>query len=108
LSADARDVAHLTVKIVDEHGNVVPTARNLVTFVVQGAGALIGVDNGDPASHEDYRSNRREAFNGLCLAIVQTTREPGKLRVAARADGLKEAAVDLDVQKPTVSIPILP
>src|ERR1035437_3588247 len=105
LSADARDVAHLTVKIVDEHGNVVPTARNLVTFDVQGAGALIGVDNGDPASHEDYRPNRREAVNGLCLAIVQTTREPGKLRVAARADGLKEAAVDLDVQKPTVSIP---
>jgi beta-galactosidase len=97
LRAGARDVAHLTAKVVDAQGNTVPTADSLITFDAQGPGALIGVDNGNPASHEAYKSNRRQAFNGLCLAIVQSTRDPGKVRLTARAAGLKEASLEIEV-----------
>ena len=98
LIANSRDVAHLTVKVVDAQGNVVPMADNLVKFDVQGAASLIGVDNGDPASHDDYKSAQRNAFNGLCLAIVQAGRNAGAVRVRARAEGLKEAMVELNVR----------
>jgi beta-galactosidase len=108
LTADARDVAHLTVRIVDDQGYTVPGATNLVSFDMQGAASLIGLDNGNPFSHEDYKASQRFAFRGRCLAVIQTTHKPGKVRIAARADGLKEAAVDLEVQKPAISIPILP
>ena len=108
LNADARDVAHLTVKIVDADGNTVPGATNLVSFAVQGAASIIGVDNGNPVSHEDYKASQRLAFHGLCLAIIQSTHEAGHVRVTARADGLKEASVELDVKAPALAEATLP
>ena len=56
-------------------------------------GKIIGVDSGDPQSHEDYRSPRRKAFNGLSLAIVQSTGKPGQIRVTAASPGLKSGSV---------------
>jgi beta-galactosidase len=91
--ADRRDVAHLTVQVLDDHGRIVPIADNEVTFELEGEGSLLGVDNGNPTSHEDYKSNRRRAFNGLCLAIVQSTGKPGQIRVTAASPALKSASV---------------
>ena len=95
LQADARDVAHLTVQVVDASGTVVPRADPLLAFEIQGAGTLIGVDNGDPASHEDFQARRRKAFDGLALALVQTTARSGEIRVKVTADGLRGAEVVL-------------
>jgi beta-galactosidase len=80
LAADRRDVAHIALAIQDEQGRLVPVAENEITFDVKGEGKLIGVDNGDPQSHEDYKSNHRTAFNGLCLAIVQSTAKTGQMK----------------------------
>jgi beta-galactosidase len=95
LRADARDVAHVTVTVVDAADHVVPGADNLVKFDVQGAGGLIGVDNGNPESHEDFKAAERRAFGGLCLAIVQTGTAAGEIRVTASAEGLKGATATL-------------
>jgi beta-galactosidase len=67
----------------------VPVADNEVTFEMQGEGKIIGVDNGYLASTEDYKGNRRKAFNGRCMAIVQSTAKPGQIRVTATSPGLK-------------------
>ena len=76
-------------------GRLAPTADNLVTFELQGEGRVIGVDNGNPASHEPFQALQRKAFNGLCLAIVQASRAAGTLRVTARAEGLAAATVEI-------------
>jgi beta-galactosidase len=70
-----------------------PTAGNEVAFELEGEGKIIGVDSGDTQSHESYQSNRRKAFNGLCLAIVQSTGKPGQIRVTASSPGLKPGSV---------------
>jgi beta-galactosidase len=93
--ADRRDVAHLTVHIVDDKGRVVPVAENEVTFAIQGEGRIIGVDNGNPVSHEDYKANRRKAYNGACLAIVQSTAKPGRVQLTASSPGLKPQSVSI-------------
>ncbi len=98
IMADRRDVAHIAVQILDGQGRVVPTADNEVTFEIAGEGKLIGLDNGDPQSHEDYKSNRRRAFNGLCLAILQATAKAGQIRVTANAPGLQAAAVTISTR----------
>jgi beta-galactosidase len=92
IAADGRDVAHLTARILDVAGNLAPTADSLITFEVEGEGRIIGVDNGDPASHESFQANHRRAFNGLCLAIVQAT-TPGAIRVTASAPGMAAGSV---------------
>ncbi len=89
ISADRCDVAHFTARIVDARGIVVPTADSEVAFEIEGPGKLIGVDNGDMRSHEDYRAKNRKAFHGLCLAIVQAAAEPGRIRLKALSPGLK-------------------
>jgi beta-galactosidase len=63
-----------------------------VSFRVTG-GALLGVGNGDPRSHEPDRASQRAAFNGLCAAIVQASKSAGELRIEATAPGLKTAAL---------------
>ena len=93
IASDRRDVAHITVEIVDGQGRMVPAAGQEVAFVVEGEGRLIGLDNGDPMSHEDYKGTRRKAFNGLCLAIVQSTAKAGQIRVTASSPGLRAGSV---------------
>jgi beta-galactosidase len=93
IAADGRDVVHATVRILDAAGNAAPMADDRVTFEVRGPGRILGLDNGNPLSHESFRSNQRRAFNGLCLAIVQSTAEPGIIEVTASAPGLEAGCV---------------
>lgn len=108
IAADAQDVSHITVQIVDGNGVFVPTADDLITFEIVGEGKIIGVDNGNPASRESFQSDHRKAFNGLCLAIVRAAGKPGKIRLIARAAGLKEDSVEIEVKSPTLAVPALP
>ena len=108
LLADARDVAHLSVNIVDAQGNLVPGATNSVSFEIQGAAALIGVDNGNPISHESYKASERLAYRGRCLGIIQSTHATGQIHINVHADGLTPASVDLDAQAPATEEAALP
>ena len=96
LAADGRDICLITVKIVDAQGRIVPVADNKVTFKVTGAGQLIGLGNGDPASHESDKGNGRSAFNGLCLAIVQSTGAAGEISIEADSPGLNSATAVIE------------
>jgi beta-galactosidase len=91
IAADQRDVAHITVQILDNQDRVVPTADNEITFQIEGAGSLLGTDNGNPTSHEDFKSNRRKAFSGLCLAIVKSNGKTGQIQVRAISPELRAA-----------------
>jgi beta-galactosidase len=95
ITADRRDVAHVTVRLVDGNGRMVPASDNEVAFEIQGEGRIIGVDNGNQSSHEDYRASHRKAFNGLCLAVVQSSPKPGKIRLVVRSEGLQEASIEI-------------
>jgi beta-galactosidase len=100
ITADRLDVAHVTVKITDAQGRFVPVADNEVSFQIQGEGKIIGVDSGDPVSHEDFKGARRKAFNGMCLAIVQSTAKPGRIQLTATAPGLKSDSVTIATSEP--------
>lgn len=111
IKADGCDVAHVTVRVVDAAGVLVPTATNRITFEATGPATLLGTDNGDLTSHADYRQPERDAFGGLCLALVQARRDPGKIRITARADGLTPAVIELDaaaVSRPNEFVTVLP
>lgn len=55
IKADGEDVSVVTVRINDAKGLNIPTANDEVTFSLSGPGKIIGVGNGDPASHEPDR-----------------------------------------------------
>jgi beta-galactosidase len=96
LAADGQDLAVINVSIVDVQGRAAPNAGNKVSFAVSGPGTVIGVGNGDPSCHEPDRATERSAFNGLCMAIVQSKRgEAGTITVTVTADGLETATVEV-------------
>ncbi|KHL24758.1 beta-galactosidase [Croceibacterium mercuriale] len=97
LTATGDDVAVLRAEILDRRGRPVPDAGNLVRFIVQGRGQVIGVGNGNPTSVEADVASERHAFNGLCQAIVRVGNRPGTVVVRAEADGLQAGEVTLVV-----------
>jgi beta-galactosidase len=95
VTADPRDVAHVTFEIVDSGGTVVPTAGDVVRFTVSG-GTILAIDNADMRDHDSYRSDRRRAFNGRGLVILRGT-QPGALVLTASAEGLRGERVSVRV-----------
>jgi beta-galactosidase len=87
IDADGEDVAILKVEALDKEGRPVPTANNLIGFKVSGAGALIGVGNGDPNCQESDKEPRRSLFSGLAQVIVQSTKRPGEIHIEAVKEG---------------------
>ncbi len=103
IASDGEDVTGIVVEVQDSAGRVVPTACNPVNFQLTGAGKILGVGNGDSSSREPDRpaapnSAVRNAFNGLCLAIVQAAKEAGTIQLEAKADGLQSAKVAIKVE----------
>lgn len=96
IKADPSDVAHVTVEILDKDGNLVPTADNLVEFKVDGA-QIIGVESGNMRDLSSSKGNERKAFNGLCLAIVQSEK-PGEITVKALSEGLTSASLTIKAE----------
>src|SRR5271157_5545614 len=93
LAADGEDAVSIAVEVRDAQGRYVPLADNPVAFQIAGPARLIGVGNGDPASHESDKGSSRKAFNGLCAAIVQSTKSAGEITVTAASPGLAPASL---------------
>ncbi len=96
ISREPSDVAHVTVEVLDQEGRVVPTANDEITFAVTGPGRILGVDNGQPDSHESYQGPSRKAFNGLALVVLQPTGAPGTVTLSASCRALSPANVDIE------------
>ena len=98
LIADNQDVSHIRIEITDSKGIIVPKADNLIRFRISGNGKLIGLDNGNPADHEPYKSDKRKVFNGLGLAIIQAGKVPGKITLTASSEGMEDVSVEIIVK----------
>jgi beta-galactosidase len=104
IDANGEDIAILRVEVLDKDGRLVPTAGNMISFKVTGAGALIGVGNGDPNCQESDKEPKRSLFNGLAQVIVQATKNPGTIEIEAYTENwpppmLKTAKVSITTKK---------
>ncbi len=98
ITADGTDLCYLTAEVVDREGNLCPWADNELIFTVDGAGRNVGVDNGSPISPEPFKSDRRRAFYGKALLIVQSDGTRGPIEVKAESGTLDPAAVTLSAK----------
>lgn len=99
INANSKDLSFITVKVVDENGLFVANANNLIEFEIEGPGKIIATDNGDPTDMVAFPSLKRKAFNGLALAIVQSTKnEKGVITLNAKSENLKEAKIIIKTQ----------
>jgi len=92
---DGEDTIPIEVEILDWKNRLVPLAYNEVVFSVKGPGKIVGVGNGDPASSELDKSDKRKAFNGRCMVLIRATEKPGEIRIMAKSPGLRHGSVIL-------------
>ena len=81
----------VTVEVVDKDGNLCPWATDMVYFNVPEGLEIIGVDNGCQTSMERFKDNKRSAFFGKCLVVVNGT---GTLK--AQAMGLQDCSLNIE------------
>jgi len=99
VNADGKDVALVYIDVVDDKGNVVPDADNLINFKVTGNGKLQGIDNGNQRDDDAFNLPSRKAFNGHVYAVIQAGNKPGDIQLSVESDGLKPASLTITTQK---------
>ena len=96
LSPGWDEVALVRATIVDADGTPVPGANCVVSFRVDGPGAVAAVDNADNSSHEPFQASHRSAYRGRCAAFVRATGEAGTITITASAEGLLDGRVAIE------------
>ncbi len=99
ICADGEDLVYITAAVVDAKGNICPLADNRLYFSVTGAGELLTTDNGDQRETESFARHDKKAFAGMVVACVRSMLgQPGKLKLAAKAEGLISAEMEMEVR----------
>jgi beta-galactosidase len=96
IDADGKDLAFVTVKVVDKNGLVVPRTHNSVQYSISGPGEIAATGNGDPTNHESFQSSTRKVFNGMALVVVRgDAAKAGKITLTAKSEGLSSANLEI-------------
>jgi beta-galactosidase/beta-glucuronidase len=66
-------IAQVEIDCVDQNGNRDPNAANEISLTMSGPMRLLGIENGDPASHESYQAPTHHAFHGRMLIYLKST-----------------------------------
>ena len=98
LSADGKDLAYITVDVVDKDGILCPNDQRLVNFSVKGAGTYRASANGDPTCLDLFHLPKMHMFNGKLTAIVQSSEKKGEIILTAQAKGLKSGVLKINCE----------
>lgn len=95
ITADGKDLSFVTVEVLDKDNNLCPLSENLINFEVKGNTFIAGVDNGCQTSMERFKDNKRKAFNGKCLVVLQNNGEKGTATLTANSNGLESSTIEI-------------
>ena len=104
LSVDyqGKETTFVTAEVVDKDGNLCPWAEDLIYFIYEGDGEVLGTDNGCQTSMERMcfstsadgclPSPQRKAFFGRCMVVAK-----GNGSITAKSATLKPDVIELRV-----------
>ncbi|MEJ8738802.1 glycoside hydrolase family 2 TIM barrel-domain containing protein [Phocaeicola sp. HCN-6420] len=98
LQADGKDLAYVTLRIVDKDGNLCPNDGRLVSFKVKGAGKYRASANGDPTCLDLFHKPEMHAFGGMLTVIIQSGEKVGDIELQATAKGVKAGIIRIPVK----------
>ncbi|QIA06609.1 DUF4982 domain-containing protein [Draconibacterium halophilum] len=99
ITANGNDLSYITVSVVDEDGNICPTATNQLNFKVSGAGKYKAVCNGDATSLELFHLPTMKAFSGKLVVTVQSVEEAGEMQLEVSGEGLEPATISIKTKQ---------
>ena len=93
IQANGKDLAYVTIRVVDKDGNLCPLDEREVNFNVKGAGFFRAAANGDPTNLQQFHLPHMRAFSGQLTAIVQSKESTGDIILTASAKGIKAGKI---------------
>ncbi len=90
------ELIFIPIEVVDKNGVRCPNATNKIKILVEGAGELIGMDSGNQNSHELYKIDNRNAYEGRILVTIRPTKA-GSVTVKAISDNLITGAKTVNI-----------
>ena len=98
LQADGKDLAFVTVEVVDKDGNLCPDADQQLEFLLSGTGKFKAVCNGDATSLESFVQPVMQAFHGKLVLLVEAGPQAGQVQVEVKGKGLKTGKIELETR----------
>lgn len=99
IKADGKDLAFVTVEVLDKNGNLCPKADNLLFFDVEGDVTLKAVCNGDPTDQIPFSSTYMRAFNGKLVVVLQSKDKAGSGKLKIYGANLKPAVLNVCIKE---------
>lgn len=94
IDADEAGLAHIMVEVVDDQGNIVPLADNMISCQVDGGATLLGLEGTGNSDMSHPKANERRACSGRALAYVQRD-GASKATVHFSSPLLKSASIEI-------------
>ncbi len=98
ITSSHNDLAYIYVSIVDEEGNLCPTAEVPITIKTTGVKHIAIAGTGHPYDMKSFRSLTPVTFRGKALIIIQPQEEKGMVTVNVTSPGLKEEQYVLELK----------
>ena len=90
-------MAHITIEVIDEQGNLVTLADNEITCWAQGV-RLLGLENADMRDTSSQTDNRQRARAGRLLAYIARGERAGAAVIRFTSPLLGSAEVQVNVE----------
>ena len=97
MTADGYSVAHIVAQLEDAKGNPIKNFEKEITFSLDGAVSLLGVDNGSAFNVQDYKSNAITTYKGRALLIIQSKLKPTNVKITASAKNIDSNTLEIIV-----------
>ena len=98
ISADGQDLSYILVEAFDKEGNLYPLADHEVEIEIDGPAFLAGAGNGNPQCFDSFKDDDVNLFYGKAMIIIGAKERAGKVKVTAKADGLKNDSVVIELE----------
>lgn len=91
LSASHHDLAYVQISVVDEDGNLCPTAELPLKIETSGVSHTAVGGTGHPFDMKSFRSMTPKSFRGKAMLIIQPQDESGDVTIKVSSPGLQSA-----------------
>ncbi|MCQ2223257.1 MAG: DUF4982 domain-containing protein [Bacteroidaceae bacterium] len=99
ITSSHNDLAYVYIKVVDEDGNLCPTAEIPLEIKTSGVKHTVVAGTGHPYDMKSFRSLTPTTFRGQALAIIQPEGEKGEVNVSVSSPKLKgESSYSIEIK----------
>ena len=99
IKANQNDLSFITVEVIDNKGNVVPSVDGLqINFKLTGNATIAAVGNGNPSDMSSFQQHHKQVYQGKALAILRPAGGKGTATLTASVKGLQGSSVQIQIR----------